>query len=213
MSKGKTYKFFGSEFRIASGYATAQNITGATNASPCVITVTGHGLTGHGALKVAAVGGMLELNGRHWVFEVLTENTLRLVGCDSTQFGAYTSGGTIQAATFTTHCEETSYGYDSGATPVTEDETVCGVITNVGAPRLGTVSLGFKAADNVFQDTLEASQLTGAETAFRVAPNGMTKVRYDIGFVTQFNETGSAGGTWDGTASVSLTQARVKVAA
>lgn len=213
MSKGKTYKFFGSEFKASTGFGSTKAVTGATNASPCVLTVTAHGLTGHGVVMPQSVGGMVELNDRLWVFEVVDVDNVRLLGCDATQFGTYTSSGTIKAATFTSHCEETSYSYDSGSTPVTEDETNCGVITNVGAPRLGSLSLGFKAAENAFQDALIASRDAATEVAFRVAPAGMTKVRYDIGYITQFTEAGSAGGTWDGTAAVNLTQNRVKVAA
>jgi len=213
MSKGKTYKFYKSEFKAGTALASAQNITAATNADPCVITVTAHGITAHGAVKIEGVVGMLELNDRHFVAERVTADTLRLIGVDATNFGAYTSGGTIKQVTMTAHCEETSYSHDSGATPVTEDETNCGVITNVGAPRLGSVSLGFKSAENAFQDALEASQRTGSEMVFMVQPAGMPKARYDIGFVTQVTESGSAGGTWDGTAAVSLTQRRVKVTA
>jgi hypothetical protein len=213
MSKGKTYKFFGSEFKAGTALATAQNITAATNASPCVITVVGHGITTHGAVKVENVGGMLELNNRNFVVERVAADTLRLVGVDSTNFGAYTSGGTIKLVTMTAHCEQTTYSFDSGSTPVTEDETNCGVITNVGAPRNGSVSMGFKTAQNAFQTALEASQAASSEMVFMIQPDGFTQASYDIGFVTQITDSGSAGGTWDGTAAVSLTQRRVKVTA
>jgi len=59
----------------------------------------------------------------------------------------------------------------------------------------------------------EAMAAAGSEMAFRVEVDGMPYVRYDVGYVTQLTEAGSAGATWDGTASVTLTQARVKVAA
>lgn len=211
MSQGKTFKFFGSEFRASTGFLATRPITAATNASPCVITVVGHGIVRHGAVRLAAIGGMLELNNRLFVAEVVTPDTLRLVGVDSTNFGVYTTGGTMAAATMTAHCEQTNYSFDSGATPVTEDETNCGISTQVGAPRLGSLALSFKSAENVFQDALEASRRAGTEVAFRVQVNGQTKVRYDIGFITQLTESGASGGTWDGTAAVNLTLQRVKV--
>ena len=211
MAKGKTYKFFGSEFKASTAFGAGKNITGATNANPCVLTVVAHGIVKHAPVKVAGMVGMLELNDRLVIAERVTVDTIRLVGVDATNYGVWTSGGTVQVATMTSHCEQTQYQFNTGATPVTEDETNCGVITNVGAPRLGSVSLGFKAAENTFQDSLEASRLATSEVAFMVQVPGQTKVRYDIGFVTEWSESGSSGGTWDGTASVSLTNHRVKV--
>jgi len=212
MSKGKTYKFFGSQFKASTAFAAGQNITSITNASPAVIGVTAHGILTHGVVKVAGVVGMPEINGRLIVVERITDDTLRAVGVDATNFGVYASGGTIAKATMTAHCEQTTYTHDSGATPVTEDETNCGVVTNIGAPRLGSVSLGFKSAENAFQDALEAARLSGDEVAFLVDVDGRAKVIYDVGYVTQLTDGGSAGGTWDGTAAVTLTQHRVKVA-
>lgn len=213
MSKGKTYKFYGSEFMASTGFGSAQNITAATAANPCVITVVGHGVAvgEHAVVKVEGVVGMLQLNDALFVAKGLTADTLELVGVDASGYDAYVSGGTIKKATMTAHCEQTSYAYDSGATPVTEDETNCGIITNAGAPRLGTLSLGFKSAQNGFQDALEASRIAVSEVAFMVQVKGQTKVRYDIGYITQLTESGSSGGTWDGTASVQLTQQRIKV--
>jgi hypothetical protein len=212
MSQGKTYKFFGSEFKASTAFGAPINISGITNVSPAVITTAApHGITTHGVVRIAGVGGMVELNGSLFVVEFITTTTLRLVGVDATNYGVYTTGGTIARATMTAHCEQTNYSFDSGSTPVTEDETNCGISTNTGAPRLGEVSLGFKSAENAFQESLEASRLATTEVAFLVQVKGQTKVRYDIGFITQLTETGSSGGTWDGTAAVRLTQQRIKV--
>lgn len=211
MAKGKTYKFYGSEFKASTAFGTGKAITGATNANPCILTVVAHGIVKHSPVKIAGVVGMLELNDKLVIAESVTVDTIRLVGIDSTNYGVWTSGGTIQVATMTAHCEQTQYNFSSGATPVTEDETNCGVVTNVGAPRLGTVAMNFKAAENAFQDALEASRLATSEVAFMVQVAGQTKVRYDIGFITEWSESGGSGGTWDGTASVSMTQHRVKV--
>lgn len=211
MSAGKTYKFFGSEFKLITGFGATKPITGATNANPCVLTVVAHGIVKHGVVRVKAAGGMLEINDRLFAVERVAADTIRLVGVDATNYGVWTSGGTVEIGTATAHCEQTSYSFDSGATPVTEDETNCGVITNTGAPKLGTLSLGFKSAENAFQDAVEASRRAASEVAFVVQVKGQTKVRYDIGYVTQTGESGSSGGTWDGTASVQLTQDRIKV--
>jgi hypothetical protein len=75
--------------KISAG--TPKNISGATNATPIVITATAHGLlTGDKAL-VAAVGGNTAANGLFSVTRV-DANTLSLNG--SVGNGSYTSGGT-----------------------------------------------------------------------------------------------------------------------
>lgn len=78
---------------------TAQNITGATNANPCVITIAGHGYSNGDEVQVASVGGMTELNGRNFKVANVAANTFSLqymdgTDVDSTSFGTYTSGGT-----------------------------------------------------------------------------------------------------------------------
>jgi len=213
MTRARTYKFYGTEFKASTAWGATKTITGATNANPCVITAVAHGITDSAPAKFLSVGGMTELNGHVYIAERVTDDTVRLLGVDATGFGVFTSGGTLQQATMTATCQETGYSFDSGSTPVTEDETNCGVAVSLGAPRLGSVSLNFKQADDTLQLALEASRAAGSEMAFRVEVDGMPYVRYDVGYVTQLTEAGSAGATWDGTASVTLTQARVKVAA
>ena len=70
---------------------TSASITGATNASPIVVTSTGHGLSNGDFVGVAGVGGNTAANGLWEVANVATD-TFELLG--STGDGAYTSGGT-----------------------------------------------------------------------------------------------------------------------
>lgn len=78
-------------------------VTGITNANPGVVTATTHGLTTGDWIKVVAVGGMTELNGRTYQVTVLGPNTFRLstipdlTTVNTTGFGVYTSGGTVAA--------------------------------------------------------------------------------------------------------------------
>ena len=65
-------------------------ITGATNASPIVITSSSHGLATGDQVVISGVGGNTIANKR-WFITVLTSNTFSLTG--STGNGAYTSGG------------------------------------------------------------------------------------------------------------------------
>jgi len=98
---GTTYKYYDtSANEIAQWVATVgelpvresniQDITGATNASPIVITIVGHGLTDGDQVTVAEVLGNTAANGT-WTIVVLTADTFSLTG--STGNGAYTSDG------------------------------------------------------------------------------------------------------------------------
>lgn len=66
-------------------------ITGATNATPIVITATNHGLTNGQIVQINGVLGNTAAN-TTWTVGSVTTNTFALVG--STGNGAYTSGGT-----------------------------------------------------------------------------------------------------------------------
>lgn len=77
----------------------AQNITGATQANPCVITIAGHGYSNGEEVYIASVAGMTELNGRNFKVANVAANTFELqymngTNVNSAAFGAYTSGGT-----------------------------------------------------------------------------------------------------------------------
>lgn len=78
---------------------TAKNITGATNANPCVITITGHGYSNGDEVYINNVGGMTELNNRNFKVANAAANTFELqemdgTNLDSSAYGSYTSGGT-----------------------------------------------------------------------------------------------------------------------
>lgn len=75
-----------------------QTISAATQANPCVVTVgsTSGWATGD-AVRIQDVGGMTALNRRNKPFKirVLSSTTVELVGIDSSDFAAYTSGGVM----------------------------------------------------------------------------------------------------------------------
>lgn len=70
-------------------------VTGATNASPIVITATAHGLSTYDAVTISSVGGNTAANGV-WLVNVLTSSTFELI--NSSGNGSYTSGGSINKA-------------------------------------------------------------------------------------------------------------------
>ena len=74
---------------------TGKTITGATAASPCVITATAHGFANGDRVVITGVGGMSPLNNRHFEVANITANTFELLGINSTGYPAFTTGGTV----------------------------------------------------------------------------------------------------------------------
>jgi len=73
------------------GSGTIPAITGASNATPIVVTSTAHGLANGDLITITGVVGNTAANGV-WVVANVAANTFELVG--SVGNGAYTSGGT-----------------------------------------------------------------------------------------------------------------------
>ena len=71
-----------------------ETISGATQANPVVLTITGTTLSNGDRIFVKDVAGMVELNNREFTVANKTTNTIELSGVDGTGFTAYTSGGT-----------------------------------------------------------------------------------------------------------------------
>jgi hypothetical protein len=89
-----SYRVYGSTGLVASGslsFKETGTVTGATNASPIVITAASHGLTTGMKVTIASVGGNTAANGT-FTITVVNANSFSLDS--STGNGAYTSGGT-----------------------------------------------------------------------------------------------------------------------
>lgn len=76
---------------------TSTTITGATQANPVVLTITGHPYANGDEIHVQSVVGMTELNNRRFIVANSTTNTLELEGEDGTGHTAYSSAGTVNA--------------------------------------------------------------------------------------------------------------------
>jgi hypothetical protein len=81
-----------SSSRIYAVSPTTQAITGASNATPIVLTATAHGVTTGEAVYVSKVGGNTAANGI-WKVTAATADTLNLLG--SSANANYTSGGIL----------------------------------------------------------------------------------------------------------------------
>lgn len=88
-----TYRIYGPDGFVEAGttsYRNSGSITGATNASPIVVTSASHGLTTGARITIAGVLGNTGANGAFDVTKV-DANTFSLDG--SSGSGTYTSGG------------------------------------------------------------------------------------------------------------------------
>lgn len=95
MYQGST---FNEVLRWESSRKVYKPITSITQAAPCVITSTAHGIPTGWRVKVSNVGGMKEINSSdlYHVVTKLTTDTVELNAVNSLGFTAYTSGGVIE---------------------------------------------------------------------------------------------------------------------
>ena len=108
--------------------ATTKSVTAATTASPCVLTVPGHGLETGQVVQVGSVGGMVELNDKLFTVTVIDPNTISLNGVNSTTYTTYTSGGSITYGAFYVAKESTRMrDFTSGNTLATDHWGATGV--------------------------------------------------------------------------------------
>jgi hypothetical protein len=92
----------GSPRLIGTGEGT-KSVTGATNATPIVVTVASHGYSNGDGIQIASVGGNTAANG-DWKIAAVTTNTFELV--DSSGNAGYTSGGTAEKYNAAAHIIE-----------------------------------------------------------------------------------------------------------
>jgi allophanate hydrolase subunit 2 len=75
-------------------YAT---ITGITQAAPCVIAATAHGVPAGWRFQITNVAGMTELNSteNHQIASAVTTDTITMNAVNSLGYKAYTTGGVV----------------------------------------------------------------------------------------------------------------------
>lgn len=216
MTIGKRYKFQGTTIAAVGAWGSTNNISGITNANPAVVTDTGHGLADNDIVKLAGIVGMTELNDRVFVINVLDVDTYELRGIDSTNFGAYSSGGTWAKATLTNFCELTGVSGSSGTTAEIGVSTVCSDAAEkeFGLSDPGTVTYNYNLAPlSTIQAALEAARKAVTMTALKITLPKSAGIMVDIGTITQTSTSGSVGGVWTGSCVLARAQERVDIAA
>lgn len=117
-----TYRIYSPAGFLASGtvaYKDTAAITGATNASPTVVTSVGHNLTTGTKVTIAGILGNTGANGTYTVTRV-DSNTFS-IAVDTSAGGTYTSGGTWH----------TTGLYDFNYTPIVGNNFASGVVYSV----------------------------------------------------------------------------------
>jgi hypothetical protein len=80
---------------LTQSTTSCKQISGATNATPIVITATSHGFSNNDIVYISGVGGNLAANG-YWLVVSATTNTFAITdlsGNNAVGSGSYTSGG------------------------------------------------------------------------------------------------------------------------
>jgi hypothetical protein len=82
--------------RELADLARSKAISGATEANPCVITCTGHGLSTGDKVRISGVNGMVELNGNVYTITEVDADEFSIDVDSSQDYTAYTSGGVAE---------------------------------------------------------------------------------------------------------------------
>lgn len=150
---------------IGSNVATLA-VTGATNASPCVLTVASTTTLSVGdVITVASVGGTTGANGT-FIISALTSTTITLYG--STGGGVYTSGGTVQFTGVAQRATATTPATGTSVATITLDGTN-GSFDDYNVKVLWTKSGTIGATGILFKVSLDAGRTYGPTIALGTA--------------------------------------------
>ena len=151
---GKTYEFFIFEIAASGDSITAPGVTQAT---PAVVTSSGHSFSNGNRVKISGVSGMIELNDQIYTVTNAGPNDFELEDDDGTDiasggYGAYTSGGTVFLATQLIQCH---------AERKFANATDIGAMTGIGFASLtanNTLELHVKNDSDATNVTIEGAQ-------------------------------------------------------
>lgn len=185
---------------------SAKTITALTKANPAQATMTAHALTDGALVKIAGVGGMVEINGKMAIIQVVDANTVLLLGINSTNFTTYTTGGTA-TPTLAKAINLTSFdGFDGQVSEIDVTDFDSGAMEYLGGLQdFGSVNFGVQVSDtDDAHNALRASKAAGGVvTPFTLTfRNG--KKRTWNGYVQQYSESGAINGVITGQISVRI---------
>ena len=162
-------------FQIGTGTGGAKTITGITQANPCVVTSTAHGLSRGDVVTFSSIAGMTQLNAQTAIVQYTTVNTLVLANVDSTGYTAYTSGGSATPQTFTAIANIKSFSGFDGAAADIETSNLMSTAKEylVGLQDMGSMTLELDLdTTDLGQQALLTAQTSQAKKSFKLTlPN------------------------------------------
>lgn len=208
MAGGKRVKFQDTRIQFLTGWAgdsPSLAVSAITKANPAVATVAAgfDAVTGSVARILGALG-MTEVNGEALVIEKVDATHFKLLNKDSTDYGAYTSGGHIDLAVFSTLCELTGFNQQGGSSPEIPATSQCSTAAEfeIGLPDFGTVQVDFNYSPDVsVQQAIEDAYLSGDPFAYRITFLNAALAAVSVvgfGFVQQMSKQAQVGGLWTG---------------
>lgn len=216
---GPRYKFQGTHFYILREFGAespSTTITSISNANPAVVTKSSHGRSSGDVIYIQGVNGMTEVNGGAYIVQKVDNNSFKLVGVNSTNWGTYTSGGSFDVGTWTEMCIGQWSRTGASKTEIDfTDSCSTEIETELGLRGPGSLQLSFNYAPNtstaqVALDEWDESSDTMA-VKFVLPNSGGTVVR--LGQVQQTSDTAGVNGKWEASATIRLTGKPLKIAA
>lgn len=173
-----------------------ETISGATQANPVVLTITGTSLANGDRIFVKDVAGMTELNNREFTVANKTTNTIELSGIDGTGFTAYTSGGTagkiVEDATTYTEAQvfELNFVQSADVLYLAHKDHEPAKLTRTTATSFTLTDIGFIDGpwldENTTSTTMYASAATG--TGLTITASADVFSSDDVGRYIRFRE-------------------------
>jgi hypothetical protein len=213
MAGGKRVKFQDTRIQFLTGWSgdsPSEAIVGITRADPAVVTHTTHGRSDGDLIRILGALGMTEVNDVPHLLDVQNASTYQLIGVNSEDYGAYTSGGRVDLGQFSTLCELTGFNHQGGTSPEIPAVSQCSVAQEfeIGLPDFGTVQIDFNYAPHVeVQQAIDTAYRNGTAFAYKLtflpaALQGYFEI--GIGTVQQTSKQGQVGGLWTGSFTLRL---------
>jgi len=206
--KSRAVSSQGTKFYMSQVGATSVDvaITGISKSNPAVVTATSHGLETGDIVDISGVLGMTEINGQGGLVKKLTTSTFEIVGLDSSDYAAWTSGGVATPAVMIETDQHKSYSGFDGASSEIDITTLTSTAKekDMGLQDAGSMSAELHYVESdPFQIEAKLARKDAEYRWFKLTKrNGYHKVW--LGQVLSFGDSGAVDGTNGGTLSVSI---------
>jgi hypothetical protein len=204
---------------IETALATTKPLTGATQASECIITATAHGYADGSIIKILNAGGMFQINNRAFVVDLQAgspiTNKFGLKGVDSTNYLPYTSLGDSYKATMTAIGGITGIPtLFAGTSPLID---ITSLTSLAKEKAVGLQDFGSTTLDMIF-DGADAGQIAMQNAKELQIPkvftvkNPVPQTAAFVAYVASFNVTAAGNEVYRATAELAIIAAPSKFA-